>query len=472
MSGEDERVLERLGYAQELRRSMSAFGSFAISFSVISILTGAVSLYGYGLNHGGPIEMAIGWPLVTVMTLLVALSLAELASAYPTAGALYHWAAILGGRGWGWLTAWLNLVGQVAVVAGVDYALAEFICTALTAQPSHGDILLVYALVLVSHGVLNHVGIRVVNALNTVSAWYHLAGTALLVAALVWLAPLRPLPFLFERFVGPESDRAVTYPFAYACLVGLLQAQWTFTGYDASAHTAEETVDARVAAPRGMIKAVWVSGVAGLVMLVVLTLAIRDLPGAAGARNPFIHVLEQALGGRLGSALVWMVIGAMWFCGLSAVTSNSRMLFAFARDGGPPLSAQLASVSPRYRTPSWAVWACVVTAFALAVWGDAYSVIVSISTIGLYASYGLPIWLAWRARRAGRCEQGPFTLGRFSSLVNIVALVWVGFITVLFVLPPNERTGYTFAGLVALLGVGWVGWARNDFRGPRLNSPA
>jgi amino acid transporter len=470
VSSEEERVLERLGYAQELRRSMSAFGSFALSFSVISILTGAVSLYGYGLNHGGPIEMALGWPLVTAMTLLVALSLAELASAYPTAGALYHWAAILGGRGWGWLTAWLNLVGQVAVVAGVDYALAEFVCAAVWAAPTRFDILSVYALVLLSHGMLNHVGIRVVTALNEVSAWYHLAGTALLVVALVWLAPLRPLPFMLERFVGPETDRGITYSFGYACLVGLLQAQWTFTGYDASAHVAEETVGAREAAPRAMIKAVWVSGVAGFAMLVVLTLAIRDLPAAAGASNPFIHVLRQALGGKLGNALVWMVIGAMWFCGLSAVTSNSRMLFAFARDGGPPLASRLASVSPRFRTPAWAVWVCVAIAFLLAVWGRAYSVIVSISTIGLYASYGLPIWLGWRARRQGRCETGPFSLGRFSSLINIAALVWVVFITILFVLPPNERTGYTFAVLLALLAVAWVAWARKAFPGPRLNS--
>jgi amino acid transporter len=168
--------------------------------------------------------------------------------------------------------------------------------------------------------------------------------------------------------------------------------------------------------------------------------------------------------------LVWVAMGAMWFCGLASVTSNSRMLFAFARDGGPPLASRLASVSPRFRTPAWAVWVCVAIAFLLAVWGRAYSVIVSISTIGLYASYGIPIWLALRARRVGRCESGPFSLGRLSSPIGVAALVWVAFITVLFVLPPNERTGYTFAGLLALLAVAWVTWARRDFPGPRLNS--
>ena len=128
---DDEAELRRFGYAQQLRRGMSAFGNFALSFSIISILTGAVSLYGYGLGLGGPFEMTIGWPLVSLMTLAVAVSLAELASAYPTAGALYHWATILGGPRVGWWTAWLNLIGQVAVLAGVDYAFADFLREAL-----------------------------------------------------------------------------------------------------------------------------------------------------------------------------------------------------------------------------------------------------------------------------------------------------------------------------------------------------
>jgi amino acid transporter len=462
---DDEAALQKLGYAQQLKRGMGAFGSFALSFSVISILTGGISLYGYGLGLGGPIEMTIGWPLVSVMTLLVALSLAELASAYPTAGALYHWASILGGPMRGWWTAWLNLVGQVAVVAGVDYAFAEFVCSVMSLGGSRSTVLAVYAAVLFSHGLLNHVGIRVVTILNELSAWYHVLGTALLVGALAFLAPHQPPGFLLRHFVAP-GENGVVFPFAYACLVGLLQAQWTFTGYDASAHVAEETVGAREAAPKGIVNSVLVSGVAGFVMLIAITLAIRDLPAAATSSNAFVHVLTTAIGGRLADVLVWMVIGAMWFCGLSSVTSNSRMLFAFARDGGPPGARLLASVSERWKTPAWAVWACVVIAFVLALWSKAYNVIVSISTIGLYAAYGLPIVFALGARRRGACERGPWNLGRWSTVINVAALAWVGFITVLFMLPPNARTGYTFAALIGLLLVYDLAWARRRFRGP------
>ncbi len=462
---DDEAELRRFGYAQQLRRGMSAFGNFALSFSVISILTGGVSLYGWGLTQGGPIEMTIGWPLVSLMTLFVAISLAELASAYPTAGALYHWATILGGVRVGWWTAWLNVIGQVAVLAGVDYALADFMREAFGLPNTKLNVLAIYVAVLVSHGVLNHVGIRVVTALNELSAWYHLAGTALLVGALIWLAPLQPLTFLTTRFVAKASD-GVLYPFAYACLIGLLQAQWTFTGYDASAHVAEETKGAQEAAPRGIVNAVWVSGVVGFVMLVAITLAIRDLPAAAAADNPFVYVLRTALGSRLGGALVWMVIGAMWFCGLGSVTSSSRMLFAFARDGGTPGSAWLKRVSERHRTPAVAVWTCVATAFLLALWSGAYNVIVSVSTIGFYVSYGIPIVAALRARRQGRLERGPWHVGRWSTIVNTLAVGWILFISALFVLPPNLKTGYTFLGALILLAIYDRAWARRHFDGP------
>ena len=464
---DDEAELRRFGYAQQLRRGMSAFGNFALSFSVISILTGAVSLYGYGLGLGGPIEMTIGWPVVSVMTLFVAMSLAELASAYPTAGALYHWATILGGPRLGWWTAWLNLIGQIAVIAGVDYAFADFVREALgwSDDRLHVHVLAIYAVVLVSHGLLNHVGIRLVTALNELSAWYHLLGTALLVGALVAWAPLQPASFLLRKFVAP-TDQGIVYPFAYACLVGLLQAQWTFTGYDASAHVAEETKGAQQAAPRGIVNSVWVSGLVGFIMLIAITLAIGNLDSAARAENPFVYIVRTAIGGRLGAALVWMVIGAMWFCGLSAVTSNSRMLFAFARDGGAPLSPWLSRVSERHRTPAVAIWVCVATAFALAIWSGAYHVIVSISTIGFYVSYGLPIALALWARRRGGLERGPWHIGRWSPTVNAIAVAWILFITVLFVLPPNQLTGYTFAGALVLLAIYYFAWARAHFAGP------
>src|SRR5512146_634948 len=127
MLSRDAQDLRAFGYAQELFRSMGGFSNFAISFSIISILTGAVTLYGYGLEMGGPLEMTLGWPVATLFTLALAASMGELSSAYPTSGAMYHWASALGGPAWGWFTAWLNIIGLIAAQAGINYSCAQFV---------------------------------------------------------------------------------------------------------------------------------------------------------------------------------------------------------------------------------------------------------------------------------------------------------------------------------------------------------
>jgi amino acid transporter len=457
----DADELRRLGYAQQLLRDMGGFANFALSFSIISVLTGAVTLYGHGLRFGGPLVMSVGWPLVAISTLTVAASLAELASAFPTAGALYHWAAILGGRGWGFLTAWLNTIGQFAITAGIDYGLALFVAPLVGLPPGRGPLLALYAGILLSHAALNHVGVRAVALLNALSAWYHLAGVALVVGALALLAPKQEPAFLLTPF------STAPFPYSYAFLVGLLQAGWTFTGYDASAHITEETIDPRRNAPWGIVLSVAVSGVAGWLLIVAVTIAIPDLDAAARAENPFLGTLRVALGAPLGAALSWLVAGAMWFCGLSSITSNSRMLFAFARDGGLPASRHLARVSPRFRSPHVAVWTSAAAAFAVALWAEAYEAMVALSTIALYASYGVPIALGLRARRSGRWRaRGPWHLGRASTAVNGAALVWILGVSILFVLPPHLLAGATFAGCLALLGLAWYGWMRRRFAGP------
>ncbi len=461
----DDDELAQLGYAPELRRRMGGFASFALSFSVISILTGALALYGYGLSYGGPFQMTVGWPLVSVMTLAVAAALGEMASAYPTAGALYHWASLLAGRGWGWLAAWLNLVGQIGLVAGVDYGLADLMATRLGYGDGRAVRLLIYALVLASHGLANHVGIEVVRRLSDVSAVYHLIVTALLAVALLWVPAHQPLSFLLHRFV--VSGAALGgHPmwWSYAFVVGLLQAQWTLTGYDASAHAAEETVDARRAAPRGMVRSVLISGITGWVLLVLLTSTVSDLAATTSAKSGFLFALAHALPGSLGELFVWLVLGAMWFCGMSAVMSASRMLFAFAHDGG--VDRRLARVSPRWGVPVATIWLCVVAALVLAVWADGYSVVVSISTVGLYGSYLIPIVALLWQRRQGKWPPTLFSLGRWAVLVELVAAAWIVFITVVFVLPPNEKVGLALALLLSALFVWWKVRAASRFTGP------
>ena len=185
---QDAHELHALGYAQELFRTMGGFSNFAISFSIISILTGAVTLYEHGLVMGGPAEMAFGWPLVTLFTLTVALSMAELASSLPTSGTMYHWASRLGGKSWGWFTAWFNIAGQLAALAGIDYGCALFLTPLLGLSTTTG-LLMVYAVILLSHALINHFGIRLVARLNDLSVSVHVVGVVVIVGALAIFAP-------------------------------------------------------------------------------------------------------------------------------------------------------------------------------------------------------------------------------------------------------------------------------------------
>ena len=462
---QDAQDLKKMGYAQELLRDMGGFSNFAISFSIISILTGAIQLYGYGLQHGGPLQMSAGWLLASFFTMAVALSMAELASAYPTAGALYHWSSFLGGRAWGWLTACLNTMGQFAILAGIDWGLANFVIGLSGWEPSRATSVAVFTGLMFSHALLNHLGIRLVSWLNDFSAWYHVAVVFFILVALGLKGFAQPVSFLFQ-FNSTDG-----YSPKYSFIVGLLLAQWTLTGFDASAHVSEETNDPRRNAPWGIVLAVVISIVFGFLMLAAITLSIPDLAQAtAFGDGALTEIMKLRLGPGMGAALVWLICGAMWLCGLGAMTSASRMVFAFARDGGLPAHKVWAKVSKRYRTPANAIWGLFAFALLLAVSIKDYSAVLSIAVICLYLSYGLPIAARLYARAKGvRGETGPWHLGPFSDAIAVLSVLWIAVISVIFVLPPNQQAGAMMWKVVAAMPAIWFFWSRTHFKGPKYH---
>lgn len=466
----DAQDLGRFGYAQELFRSMGGFSNFAISFSIISILTGAVTLYGYGLEMGGPLEMSLGWPVATFFTLLLGASMGELCSAYPTSGAMYHWAAALGGPGWGWYVASLNIIGLIAAQAGINYSCAQFILPFLGLPVSTTNVFLMFAFTLVVHGLINQFGVRLVALLNDVSVTVHVVGVFAIVVAVFWFAPLKPVGFLLE----PINSNGRS-PYAWAFLLGLLQAHWTYTGFDGSAHMAEETRDARRTAPWGIVIAIAVSGVVGYALLIALTLAIQSIPGALGAKDAqgnvipaAIAVMQSALGAKVGNAMAALASMAMWFCGLSCVTSASRAVFSLARDRGMPMAGFFARVSPRRGTPGPAIWAIVAASLIVMAWSGAVPIVTSLSTVALYVAYVIPVALGLRARWRGSAwpQAAEWSLGRYGSAVNVVAIVYTAVISVVLIMPPNELAGKTLGGVLALLTIIYLVEVRRKYRGP------
>jgi len=457
MKSRDQEDLQHFGYAQELLREMGGFSNFAISFSNISILTGAVTLFGYGFDQGGPLEMSLAWPLATLLTLAVAASMAELCSAFPTSGALYHWAAALGGPRIAWLVATLNIIACTASFAAIDYACAQYLLPFARIEPTTLSLFLTFAAIAISQGLLNAYGVGLVAKLNDASVAVHILGTLILVGLIFWSAPLQPVSFLFTP-VSPIG----TKPYYAAFTLGLLQAMWTFTGYDASAHLAEETKDPRRHAPWGMFLSVALSGLIGYLMLIALTLAVKDLsPGQTA-----VSILQRALGERTGSALSAMAGVAMWFCGLSALANNSRALFALARDKGTPWSGAVASVDHRHGTPIAAIWALVAAAVLLLVWSGTLPILAAISTVAFYISYGIPIYLGWRARPTGWVSEAPWNLGGWGAAINVIAILWVVAICIILMLPPNELAAKTLAGVFLLLAALFYSGNLHQYKGP------
>ena len=522
---QDARDLARLGYAQQLFREMGGFSNFAISFSIISVLTGAVLLYGYGLKLAGPVINTLGWPVASLFTLCVAASMAELASAYPTAGGLYFWAFRLGGRGWAWLTAWLNMIGQVTITAGINVAAATYLIGAATriaglpadvAVPVFGSAtnwyfqLVVMVAIMIPQVLINVYGIRLTAWLSDFSVWWHVGGVLVIVLLLALLGAhhndagflvrhvttVSPLDASSADLGGGRQAPALVVadgkipsplfalvpgllplyaaaPFALVFVLGLLQAQWTYTGYDASAHVAEETVMARLNSAWGVFLSVAISAVVGYALLLVLTWSIPkgDVATTANDAYPVLQIAYANLA-PAGAHLVALIIGgAMWLCGLASITSMARMWYAFARDDGMPGARFLKRVHPALRTPVWSIVVTSALAVLITIYAAAYSVVTSISTITLYLAYVIPIWLNWlnRLRRRGEYATrvtAPWSLGRFGPAINTVAILWVIVITVVFALPPNELVLWTMLLLAVALGAYWVVSARRRFVGP------
>ena len=533
---QDIKDLHQLGYAQELFRTMGGFSNFAISFSIISILTGGVILYDYGLAWAGTAAVLIGWPLVTVFVLLIAASMSEIASAYPTAGGLYYWASKMKDKNWGWWTAWFNLIGQFAIVSGINFAAAFFLNQTIISPLTNnaftnttevlkvGDTLVIsgqlltMAVLMLGQLVLNIVGIRIVAMLNQISVWWHIVFVILIAGSLFLLGTksteidsglklfaIQPQDTLgsweirIPPWAGVDSDTstpwyllsmgaASTYtPVFIAFFFSLLLANWTYTGYDASAHVAEETVGARVASAWGLFLSVAVSAVVGFIFLLALTLHLPDLTPLFGQLDDpdkysqyyfgnnaaVVYILQQNLPSGLAGVFGGAIAIAMSFCGLSSVASAGRMLYAFARDDGMPGSGWLKKVNHQYRTPANSLIAMVVGAFILTVvaflsgGGTAIVIVTAISTIFLYAAYGITIYLGlttkeWISHRV-------WSLGRWSRPIAMIALFWVIVLMILFSFPTSGNISITFMLItVVLMAIYYFGWAKSRFQGPRV----
>jgi amino acid transporter len=505
---DDEAKLAELGYRQELSRAWSGFTNFAISFTIISVLAGTFTTFGQAWNNGGPIVVSIGWPVICALVLMVAFSMAELTSAFPTAGGPYWWAAKLGGPQWSWYTGWFNIVGLVGIVASVGYGAATFLNTTLGVYGvdifgiDFGDTLhvldeqwLLFFLVLVLYTLVNVFGDRFLALFNNISVGWHVLGVAIIIALLVFVPDdHQDFSFVFgERLnlvgFGDGSTGGAVFWFLVLPL-GFLLTMYTQTGYDASAHTAEETRGASIGAAQGVWRSVFWSAVIGWFVLLAFLFAATDVNAINEAGGFSGTIFTSALADEMWAAKAILIIATVGqlFCGAAGLTSASRTWYAFSRDRGMPgwwLFRRLnRDKVPGYAVLAVAVFAAIITipAFwstdAAPLFPWAFFAVVGICTVGLYLAYIIPVYL--RLRAGDRFEVGPWNLGRKYRWINTVAIIWVAITVIVFFLPFGPAgvpwfdewdlpaANYTPLVLLVFLivAVWWAVSAKNRYTGP------
>jgi amino acid transporter len=499
----DEERLAELGYKQELSRAWSGFTNFAISFTIISVLAGTFTNFSFAWLNGGPMFIAWGWPILCALILMVAFSMAELTSAYPTAGGPYWWAHDLGGRGWSWMTGWFNIVGLVGVVAGVGYGAAIFLNFLLSLYTvdifgmNFGDTehvlaetFVLFVLILILYTLVNVFGDRILALMNNVSVFWHVIGVAVIIALLVFVpGDHQSADFVFTEKLNlngafGESTSALGF-FLLVAPVGFILTMYTVTGYDASAHTAEETTGAAKAAAQGVWRSVFWSAVIGWFVLLAFLFAVQD-PASVSDGGGFVGtIFTDSMDPWAAKLTVLIATIGQLFCGAAGLTSASRTWYAFARDRAIPGWFVFRRVN-RDRVPFNAVIGVAVFALIIAIpalFGEnnipfAFFAITGICTVGLYIAYVIPVYL--RLRAGDRFQPGPWTLGPRYKIVNSIAILFVALVIFALDLPftpaglpwnddfDTSLVNYTpLAIIIPLIFGGWyLVSAKNKYQGP------
>ena len=483
---DDVKVLHSMGYAQELSRRLGRFSNFAISFSIICILSGGINSLAQATSGGGGAAIGLGWPLGVFISGVFGLAMAQIASAFPTAGGLYHWGSILGNRFTGWLTAWFNLLGLITVLGAINVGTYYFFMGTFGPMLHLTDSIptLMGFLTILTGGqaLINHYGISLTAKLTDFSG-YLIFGTSVLLAVVCLVYAQSYDISRLWTFTNYSGDAgAGVWPKvgnSWVFLLGLLMPIYTITGYDASAHTSEETVNAALSSPRGIVSSIVWSGVFGYLFLVAFLFMIPNMDDAAKQGwNVFFWAMDQRVPYGMKEFLYALIFVSQVLCGLATVTSASRMIYAFSRDGGLPASKLLAKVSPAHRTPNAAIWTSAILAL-LFVWGaklleaggtPVYTVVVSCTVIFLFFSFAIPIALGLVNYGGPKWpKMGPWNIGRAGfSLFAVLSIISMVLIFVIGVQPPNALALNATVGFLILTAIVWFAFENRRFKGPPI----
>ncbi|KAH2778402.1 hypothetical protein KXV60_003135 [Aspergillus fumigatus] len=456
-------ALARMGYKSELPRNLSMLSILGLSFAIMAAPFGLSTTMYITLTDGQSVTIIWGWVLVTLISIAIAASLAEICAVYPTAGGVYYWSAMLSTKEWApmmsFIDGWLTLVGNWTVTLSITFSTGQLILSAISlwnedfVANAWQTILMFWAVVLVC-AMVNIFFSKYLDLINKVCIFWTAASVIIILIVLLSMADnRRGAAFVFGHYDASDSG----WPSGWAFFVGLLQAAYTLTGYGMVAAMCEEVQNPHREVPKAIVLSVVAAGITGLIYLIPILFVlptVKDLLSVASGQ-PIGLIFKTATGSAGGGfGLLFLILGIAMFAGIGSLTAASRCTYAFARDGAIPGFRIWRKVNKRLDVPVYAVLlsAAVDCLLGLIYFGStaAFNSFTGVATICLSTSYGLPILISMvRGRRD--LKESTFSLGAFGYAINAVTVCWIVLAVVLFCMPvslPVTASSMNYASVV------------------------
>lgn len=484
-----DEALARMGYKSELPRNLSMLSILGLSFAIMAAPYGLSTTLYITLSDGLSVTIIWGWVFVTLVSIAIAASLAEICAVYPTAGGVYYWSAMLSTRRWAplmsFIDGWLTLVGNWTVTLSILFGGAELILSAISlwdesfvAKAWH-TVLMFWAVTLVCT-LVNIFLSRYLDLINKVCIFWTAASVIVILITLLTMAPAkRSGEFVFAEYDSSQSG----WPAGWAFFVGLLQAAYTLTGYGMVAAMCEEVQNPHREVPKAIVLSVVAAGITGLLYLIPMLFVLPkvDILRNVKSGQPVALIFKEVTGSAGGGfGLLFLILGIMFFAGVGSLTAASRCTYAFARDGAIPGFKLWSRVNKKLDVPVWAVIlsATVDALLGLIYFGStaAFNSFTGVATICLSTSYGLPILISL-VRGRQDVSRSTFSLGKFGYVINAITIAWIVLAVVLFCMPytlpitPSSMNyaSVVFAGFGGISVLWYFVYARKHFTGPPVS---
>ncbi|MCJ1308172.1 hypothetical protein MMC25_001824 [Agyrium rufum] len=492
---EADRRLAELGYVQVYKREFSWLSCFSFAVSISGLFASVATTYIYPLEAGGAAATVWCWLISGAGCYCIALSVAELVSAYPTSGGLYFTCKFLAPEAWvaevSWLCGWLNLLGQIAGAASTIYGCAQLLLAAASMgsgfdadagvfnyTPTNQQTVGVMAAIAMLHGAINSLGTAALEKVTRTYVIFHIAILVSCCIALLVKCPERHTSSYVWTDVDPEAGWS---PPGFSFLFGFLSASWTMTDYDATAHIAEEIKNPEIKAPWSIAGALLFTYIGGWLFTIVLTYTAGNIADdlASPLYQPVAQIFYNNLGPAGGIFFTVCAFIILNFTGITAIQAGARTVWAFSRDEMLPFSKTWYKINSKTQTPLYSVWIFVVICIIINLIAlgsyTGIAAIFNLTAIALDWSYCIPIIckMIW-----GKFERGPWHLGKASFWINLYAVIWTLFVSIIFILPTIrpvtvENMNYVCVILVAVAlfaVIYWYAAGRYYYTGPRIKA--